>query len=188
LLSLGTPMLLAGDEIGRSQDGNNNAYGQDNEINWIDWSRLNDGGRDLMEFTRHLIELRMRHPILLRGRFLAGWHNPKVGVKDVTWLRPDGVEMTEESWKDGNAKCLGMLLDGRAQESGIKQRGEDETLLIVANSHHDVVKFKLPEVPDGKHWVRLLDTNNPKAQREEHAFGSEYLVTGRSLLLFLLQR
>jgi glycogen operon protein len=81
-----------------------------------------------------------------------------------------------------------MLLDGRAQESGIKQRGTDETLLIVANSHHDVVKFKLPEVPEGRQWVRLLDTNDPKLPRAEHAFGSEYLVTGRSLLLFLLER
>ncbi|HXI35635.1 MAG TPA: glycogen debranching protein GlgX, partial [Burkholderiales bacterium] len=188
LLSLGTPMLLAGDEIGRSQGGNNNAYGQDNEINWIDWSKLNDGGRDLMEFTRRLIEIRMRHPILLRGLFLAGWHNPRVGVKDVTWLTPAATEMAEENWKDPHAKCLGMLLDGRAQESGIKQRGEDETLLIVTNAHHDVVKFELPAVPEGKHWVRLLDTNNPKAQREDHAFESEYLVTGRSLLLFLLQR
>jgi len=188
LLSLGTPMLLAGDEIGRSQGGNNNAYGQDNEINWIDWSALNDGGRDLMEFTRHLIDIRMKHPILLRGLFLAGWHNPRVGVKDVTWLTPAASEMADENWKDPHAKCLGMLLDGRAQESGIKQRGEDETLLIVTNAHHDVVKFKLPPVPEGKHWVRLLDTNNPKAHREDHAFGSEYLVTGRSLLLFLLQR
>jgi glycogen operon protein len=187
LLSLGTPMILAGDEIGRSQDGNNNAYGQDNEINWIDWSALNDGGRELLAFTKRLLEIRTKHPILLRGQFLAGWHNPRLGVKDVTWLTPAATEMTEENWKESHARCLGMLLDGRAQESGIKQRGEDETLLIVTNAHHDVVKFKLPPVPDGKHWLRLVDTNNPKSQREEHQFGSEYLVTGRSLLLFLLQ-
>jgi glycogen operon protein len=130
----------------------------------------------------------MKHPILLRGRFLAGTHDPVLDVKDVTWLTPLGTEMTEENWKDPVAKCFGVLLDGRAQESGIKQRGTDETLLIVANSHHDVVKFKLPEVRDGRQWVRLLDTNDPKLPRAEHAFGSEYLVTGRSLLLFLLER
>jgi glycogen operon protein len=96
--------------------------------------------------------------------------------------------MTEENWKDPFAKCFGMLLDGRAQESGLKQRGSDETLLIVTNSHFDVVKFKLPEVPEGRQWVRLLDTNDPKLPRAEHAFGAEYLVTGRSLLLFLLER
>jgi glycogen operon protein len=188
LLSLGTPMILAGDEIGRSQLGNNNAYCQDNEINWIDWAALNDGGRDLLEFTKHLIDIRMKHPILLRPRFLGGWHNPRVGVKDVTWLTPMATEMAEENWKDPRAKCLGMLLDGRAQESGLKQRGEDETLLVIANSHDGVVKFKLPEVPEGKRWLRLLDTNNPKSHSEEHSFGSEYLVTARSLLLFLLQR
>jgi isoamylase len=188
LLSLGTPMILAGDEIGHSHSGNNNAYCQDNEINWIDWSGLNDGGRELLEFTKRLIQIRMRHPILQRGRFLAGWHTPGLDVKDVTWLTPMATEMTEESWNDPIAKCFGMLLDGRAQESGIKQRGTDETLLIVTNSHHDVVKFKLPEVPEGRQWARLIDTNNPKAAREEHAFGSEYLVTGRSLLLFLLER
>jgi glycogen operon protein len=188
LLSLGTPMILAGDEIGRSQGGNNNAYAQDNEISWIDWSALDDGGRELLEFTKRMIQIRMKHPILLRGRFLAGTHDPVLDVKDVTWLTPLATEMTEENWKDPIAKCFGMLLDGRAQESGIKQRGTDETLLVVANSHYDVVKFKLPDVPDGRQWVRLLDTNDPKLPRAEHAFGSEYLVTGRSLLLFLLER
>jgi glycogen operon protein len=79
-----------------------------------------------------------------------------------------------------------MMLDGRAQESGIKVRGSDETLLVVANAHHDVVKFKLPEAHEGRHWVRLLDTNDPHLQREGYGFGAEYLVTGRSLLLFQL--
>jgi len=188
LLSLGTPMLLAGDELGRSQGGNNNAYCQDNEINWLDWAALDDHGRDLLEFTRRLIDIRMKHPILMRGRFLAGWHNPKVLVKDVTWLTPLATEMTDENWNDGHAKCFGMMLDGRAQESGIKQRGADETLLIVTNAHHDGVNFKLPDVPDGRQWVRLLDTNDPALRREPYAFGAEYTVTGRSLLVFILER
>jgi glycogen operon protein len=188
LLSLGTPMILAGDEVGRTQHGNNNAYCQDNEINWIDWSTMSDGGKELLEFTQRLIRLRVTHPILTRGRFLAGWHNPAVGVKDVTWLTPAATEMAEENWKDPNAKCLGMMLDGRAQESGIKRAATDETLLLVMNSHHDVVGFKLPEVPEGRQWARLLDTNDPKLGREAFAFGAEYLVTGRSLLLFLLER
>jgi len=188
LLSLGTPMLLAGDELGRSQGGNNNAYCQDNEINWLDWAALDDHGRDLLEFTRRLIDIRMKHPILMRGRLLAGWHHPKVLVKDVTWLTPLATEMTDENWNDGHAKCFGMMLDGRAQESGIKQRGADETLLIVTNAHHDGVNFKLPDVPDGRQWVRLLDTNDPALRREPYAFGAEYTVTGRSLLVFILER
>jgi glycogen operon protein len=188
LLSLGTPMLLAGDEIGRTQKGNNNAYCQDNDINWIDWSSMGDGGGPLLEFTRRLIAIRKSHPILTRGRFLAGWHNPEVGVKDVTWLTPAAAEMTEEQWNDGHAKCLGMLLDGRAFESGIRQRGADETLLLITNAHHDVVEFTLPEVPEGRQWVRLVDTNDPKLGPETYGFGAVYQVTGRSLLLFFLER
>ncbi|HYD55557.1 MAG TPA: glycogen debranching protein GlgX [Burkholderiales bacterium] len=188
LLSLGTPMILAGDEIARTQNGNNNAYCQDNETNWIDWSSMSDGGKELLEFTQRLIRIRMQHPILQRGRFLAGWHNPEVGVKDVTWLTPAAAEMTDENWNDGNAKCLGMLLDGRAQETGIKQRGSDETLLLVMNAHHDVVEFTLPESPEGREWARLLDTNDPALGRKSYSFGAVYQVTGRSLLLFQLER
>ena len=188
LLSQGTPMMMAGDEFGHSQGGNNNAYAQDNEISWLDWSKLNGSGRELLEFTQRLIQVRGRHPILQRGRFLSGTHNPALDVKDVTWLTPEGTEMQEANWKDPQAKCFGVMLDGRAQESGIKLRGEDETLLIVMNAHHDVVNFKLPEVADGKQWVRLLDTNDPALHREHFAFGAVYLVTARSLLLFQLQR
>jgi isoamylase len=188
LLSQGTPMLLAGDELGHTQNGNNNAYCQDNNLTWIDWSKLTDGGRQLMEFTRRLIHIRMSHPILQRGLFLAGTHNPHLDVKDVTWLTPEAAEMQEPQWKDPHAKCFGMMLDGRARESGIKQRGEDETLLVVMNSHDDGVNFKLPEVPEGKHWVRLLDTNDPALGRQDYVFGATYTVTGRSLLLFLLTR
>ena len=109
-------------------------------------------------------------------------------MKDVTWLTPLAQEMADEHWADPMAKCFGMLLDGRAQESGIKQRGSDETLLIVTNAHHDVVSFRLPEVPEGRRWTRLLDTNDPHLARRDYPFGAEYLVTGRSLLLFLLEQ
>jgi glycogen operon protein len=187
LLSLGTPMLLAGDEVGRSQGGNNNAYCQDNDTNWIDWSAIDGRGVALLAFVKRLVSIRRTHPILQRDRFLAGWQNPAVGVKDVSWLTPAATEMGEDDWHDPRAKCFGMLLDGRAQESGIKLQGTDETLLIVANSHHDVVNFTLPAVPDGKHWSRLFDTNDPNLRVERFAFGAVYQVTGRSLLLFLLK-
>ena len=188
LLSQGTPMLLAADEIGRSQRGNNNAYAQDNEISWIDWAAIDNRARELFDFTRRMIELRMKHPILQRDRFLAGWQNPAVGVKDVTWLAPDGSEMEERHWKDAKAKCFGMVLDGRAQPTGLKQRGADETLLIVMNAHHDGVNFTLPEVPEGRQWTRLVDTNDPTLGAKTYAFGAVYTVTGRSLLVFLLER
>ncbi|HEX5477488.1 MAG TPA: glycogen debranching protein GlgX [Burkholderiales bacterium] len=188
LLSLGTPMLMAGDEIGHSQGGNNNAYAQDNETTWLDWSSIEGGGRPLLEFAKRLIAIRMNHPILLRGRFLAGWHRPGVDVKDVTWLTPQATEMQDGNWKDPHAKCFGMMLDGRAQPSGIKQRGSDETLLVVMNAHHDVVNFELPAVPEGRQWARLIDTNDPALGDGAYSFGAVYEVTGRSLLLFLLER
>ena len=187
LLSQGTPMLLSGDELGRTQKGNNNVYGQDSELNWIDWSAVSPQGRQLMEFTRKLIALRRAYPMLRRGRFLVGQHNPELDVKDLAWLSPSGTELTEEQWQDARAKCFGMLLDGRAQPSGIKQRGSDATLLIVFNAHHDIVKFTLPEVPEGKRWTRLIDTNLPEGfDTPNFEFNAQYDVTGRSLLLFAL--
>ena len=164
MLSHGTPMLLAGDEFGHTQKGNNNAYAQDNEITWLDWLGIASQGRALREFTRKLIATRKAFPILYRGRFVVGAHNEELDVKDVTWLSPTGEEMTTAQWQDGNARCFGMLLDGRAQESGIRRRGSDATLLLIYNAHFDVVNFTLPAVPDGKDWLALIDTNQPEAQ------------------------
>ncbi|TXL69729.1 glycogen debranching protein GlgX [Vineibacter terrae] len=189
LLSHGTPMLLAGDEFGRSQGGNNNAYCQDNAVNWIDWQSQPHEGRDLVDFTRKLIALRKAYPILHRGRFLVGEYNEELDVRDVTWLSPAGAEMTPEQWQDANAKCLGLVLDGRAQPSGIKRRGADTTLLLILNAYHDVVNFTLPNVPEGDSWQSLIDTNVPTLIRQSpHAFGEVYEVTGRSFLLFALER
>jgi glycogen operon protein len=187
LLSQGTPMLLAGDEFGHTQKGNNNAYCQDNELTWINWGAITTDGRLLLEFARKLIALRRAYPMLRRGRFLLGQHNSELDVKDLAWLSPTGSEITQEQWNDARAKCFGMLLDGRAQPSGIKQRGSDATLLVIFNAHHDVVKFTLPEVPEGKRWTRLIDTNLPVGvDMPTFDFGSVYDVTGRSLLLFVL--
>ncbi len=187
LLSQGTPMLLAGDEFGRTQHGNNNVYCQDNELSWIDWN-LDEEGRELMAFTRRLISLRKTYPTLRRGRFLVGVYNEELGVKDVTWLSPCGREMSEEQWRDGHARCLGMLMDGRAQPTGVRRSGADATLLLIVNAHHDVVNFHLPEVAQATDWTCLLDTNRPDLRgAESFAFGSSFTVTGRSLLLFELQ-
>jgi glycogen operon protein len=115
-----------------------------------------------------------------------------LGLKDSTWLTPAGSEMTEENWHDGNARCLGLLLDGRVPVSGIRRRGSEATLLLVVNAHHDVVVFMLPEVKGGRVWERLVDTNLPDADedpedRVRFEMGHRYEVTGRSLLLFLLR-
>ncbi len=187
LLAQGTPMLLAGDEFGRTQQGNNNAYCQDTEISWVNWE-IDEYNRHLIDFVRKLIAMRSAFPILRRNRFLTGEYNADLDVKDVQWLTPDATEMSDEQWGDGNARCMGMLLDGRAQATGIKRPSMDATALLVLNAHHDVVKFRLPGVAGGQRWRRLLDTNIPDS---EGAFavksGEEYLVTGRSLALFALE-
>lgn len=185
LLSQGTPMLLAGDEFGRTQKGNNNAYCQDNEISWVDWESIGKQGRSLIAFTRSLIRLRHSLPILRRGRFLTAEHNPELEVKDVTWINAAGSEMQKGGWEDGNMRCFGMLIDGRAQTSGIKRRASDVTLLVVVNAYHDVVEFTLPEFVGGNQWLTFIDTNDPeRGETSTLKTGDTYEVTGRSLLLF----
>jgi isoamylase len=187
LLSQGTPMLLAGDELGHSQQGNNNAYAQDNETTWLDWDRVTQDGQELFDFVRKLIALRKKYPILRRGRFLTGAYNEELDVKDVTWLAPTAAEMTEAQWIDGNTRCFGMLMDGRAQPTGIKRRGSDATLLWILNSHYEPVPFKLPKDVDGSQWFNLIDTN-ASAHHEPQAFEFDamYPLGARSSALFVL--
>jgi isoamylase len=191
LLAQGTPMLLGGDEFGRTQQGNNNSYCQDNEISWVDWDH-SERDRLLARFTQRLIGLRRHYVVLRQSRFLMAQWSEELGVKDSTWLSPAGEEMTADQWQDPAAKCLGLLLDGRAPRTGIRRRGEDATLLLIVNSHHDVVLFTMPPVTGGSAWLRLVDTNLPDQDEDpEDAvkldFGHQYEVTGRSLLLFLLR-
>ena len=134
-----------------------------------------------------LTALRRRLPILYRSRFLTAEWNDELGIKDVTWLKPGGEEMDQAAWDDPGTRCLGILLDGRAQASGIRRRGADATVLVIVNSYHDGVPFKLPEVPGGMAWRCLVDTNQDGSpDAAQHEFGTQYIVTGRSLLLFEL--
>jgi isoamylase len=189
LFSQGTPMILGGDEFARTQHGNNNAYCQDNEIGWVDWEGIDQRARELMAFTRRLIALRDDKAVLRRGRFLTGHYNGELEVKDVTWLTPAGSEMAPNDWENPNARSMGVLLDGRAQPTGIRRHGTDVTLLLVVNAHHDVVKFKLPDVVGAVCWKLLVDTNQPDIEDPiPFAFETEYQVTGRSLLLFEAHR
>jgi len=188
LFSQGTPMLLAGDEFGRTQQGNNNAYCQDTGISWVDWEGLDDEGRALAEFTRKLTTLRHTLPVLRRNRFLTGEYNEAIGVTDVRWLSPTGTDLNDEQWTDPAMRCFGMAIDGRAQASGIRKPASDATLLLVFNAHHDVVTFTLPEIPGSEQWKCLIDTNMPvRDELPEFESGDVYQVTGRSLLLFALQ-
>ena len=187
LLAQGTPMLLAGDEFARTQDGNNNAYCQDSEISWINWD-IQEKGASLVRFVQKLTWLRAKYPVLRRSRFLTGEHNDELDVKDLTWINAAGPEMTDSDWDDENQDCFGMLIDGRAQATGIRQRGTEATLLLVLNSHHDLVMFKLPDCQGGTEWELLIDTNAPEHEDGTmFGLGTEYGVTGRSLLLFVLK-
>ncbi len=188
-LSQGTPMMLAGDEFGRTQEGNNNTYCQDNDLNWVNWD-IDDDGQDLIKFVRKIIALRQNYAILRRQRFILGTYNEEVGVKDASWYSPAGDEMSIDQWNDSGAKCMGLVLDGRAQPTGIRKKGGDATLLLIVNSHFDIVNFQLPKSPYGKFWKLLVDTNLDEgviASRPRFDLGAEYGVTGRSLLLFVLE-
>ena len=184
MLSQGTPMLLAGDEFGRSQEGNNNAYCQDNEISWVDWD-ISEYGTSLLAFTRRLAELRHTYPVLRRNRFYTGAFDENTGVKDVTWITPAGTEASDEDWS-GDLRCVGMLMDGRAQVHAVPQDGDHSTLLLVLNSHHEPVEITVPPAPDGHEWRLLLDTTDPEISDRRYAIGSSLKATERSLLLFVL--
>jgi glycogen operon protein len=187
LLSQGTPMMLAGDEIAHSQDGNNNAYCQDNETTWIDWSLL-DTQNSLRAFTQKLIALRRAHPVLRRTRFLHGHFACPRGIKDITWFTPQGTEKTPEQWEDPVARCIGVLLNGRAGPTTSSHGTpiEDDLLLIILNSHHDVVEFTLPRVPVEQDWTRLIDTADPDAAPGTVAKGATLPIAGRSLAVLSL--
>ncbi|MCL5788641.1 MAG: glycogen debranching protein GlgX [Candidatus Marsarchaeota archaeon] len=161
-VSQGVPMILWGDEIARTQQGNNNAYCQDNEIGWANWS-LNARQLENLRFTRRMFDIRRTHPLLRRKNFFQGRKIRGKDVKDITWLRPDGSEMTEQDWVNSDVRVLGVLLslgaDSETDENGNVLT--DDTLLLLFNSSAEPVEFVLPEGIHG--WKVLADTSNPSA-------------------------
>jgi isoamylase len=157
--SQGVPMLSHGDEIGRTQQGNNNAYAQDNETTWVDWS-LEPWQEDLLAFTRKIFAIRHTNPVLRRRSFFRGRPLSQAGTKDVTWLTPDGDEMANDEWQDPERRVLGMLISGEASdetdERGRPVRGD--TMLMVVNAGDDDTSFSLPAMASPGAWVALVDT------------------------------
>jgi isoamylase len=182
-LSQGIPMLLGGDEISRSQNGNNNGYCQDNEISWFDWESAD---RDLLEFTRRLIQLRKEHPVFHRRRWFQGRPIHGAQVTDIGWFTPDGSEMTQEDWNGGFAKALGVFLNGEGIQSP-DPRGErvvDESFYVLLNAQHEPLQFTLPKRDWGDRWVVVLDTtarSTPEAEEQRQKAGQEVSVESRSL-------
>ena len=183
LLSQGVPMILSGDELCRTQRGNNNAYCQDNEISWLDWSH-NETSEQMLRLVRTLAALRKRHPVLRRRRFFQGRRVHGADVRDIVWLRGDGQEMSDQDWFTGYKRSLGMLLDGQAMtewaESGEMLR--DDALLILLNAYWGEVPFTLPVLSHGEAWCLLVDTASPSAQGT-WAPGDRYPLQPRSLAL-----
>jgi isoamylase len=181
-LSQGIPMLLGGDEIGRSQKGNNNAYCQDNEISWFDWQSAE---KDLLEFTRQLIRLRKDHPVFHRRRWFQGRPIHGAQVTDIGWFTPDGAEMAEEHWNEGFAKALGIFLNGEGIQSP-DARGErviDDSFYVLFNAHHEPLQFTLPKIDWGAEWVAVLDTarSMPAEEEQRYKAGEEVALESRSL-------
>jgi isoamylase len=186
LLAQGLPMMLAGDEFQRTQQGNNNAYCQDNKLSWVDWS-LAEEHKGMIDFVRKLTSLRSKYAVLRRNLFLNGAYNEELRVKDVTWIHPSGKEMTDETWRDAGLRCIGMLIDGRAQMTGIRERGSEATLLLVFNGHHEPGKFVLPAPVDGEKWQLQLDTSDPSNAGQLFAPNEARDTAARSVTVFLMQ-
>jgi glycogen operon protein len=187
LLSQGVPMLLGGDEIGRSQQGNNNAYCQDNELSWYDWGKVD---RVLLDFTRRLLELRREHPAFRRRRWFQGRPIRGTGAKDIAWFTPQGQEMSDEDWQAGFAKSMMVFLNGDAIESPgpLGERVVDDSFLLLFNASEGDLDFQLPQESFGRRWVKLVDTGQPLLGFSLDEYDAKVALSLMSRSLMLLRR
>ena len=190
LFSQGTPMICGGDELGRTQNGNNNAYAQDNELSWYDWD-LSDADKQLIEFTKLAIQIRKDNPALRRRYFFQGMPQSQGDMKDVTWLHPEGYELTQSDWTNPELRTLGMRLDGGAIHE-INEDGdpiEPASVLLIFHAGEDDTEFTLPPVERGanlSHWVALLSTDSVDGRIAHKArAGDTVPVPARTVLIFL---
>ena len=180
LLSQGVPMLLAGDEFGRTQHGNNNAYCQDNEISWVDWENRSPRDMAFLDFVREILDIRATHAVFRREHFFHGEHLGDGPVKDITWLTPDGREMTEADWHRRDVRCFGFHLNGKRPSGFVDlEEGEaDDNFILLLNADHTAALFTLPGEILGKRWAMVIDTARPA-----HKDGDVTLVAGQELSL-----
>ncbi|MDQ6800574.1 MAG: alpha-amylase family glycosyl hydrolase, partial [Acidobacteriota bacterium] len=167
LLSIGVPMICGGDELGRMQRGNNNAYCQDNEISWFDWEKVDD---ELSAFVSRMIHFRRDHAVFQRRRWFAGRSLRGAEAGDIGWFKPDGQLMSEDDWRSGFARTLGVFLNGKAIPTP-DSHGEpivDDSFYILFNAHYEAMAFTLPTCPWGDRWVKVVDTNHPVPDLREH--------------------
>jgi glycogen operon protein len=186
LLSQGVPMLLGGDEMGRTQGGNNNAYCQDNEISWFDWE-LDRDQHELLDFTRRLIEIRREHPVFHRRDFFGGTDGDGSGLPDIRWFRADGREMSRRDWRNPDLRNLGVFLNGEELPNP-GPNGEpviDDSFVLLINAGHEDVQFRLPARRFGNRWRQVISTAEPDAPEGHRSWParSEVPLTARSMLL-----
>jgi isoamylase len=183
-LSQGIPMLVAGDEFGRSQQGNNNAYCQDNEISWLNWVK---GDESLFAFTQQLIHLRKKHPVFCRRRWFQGMPIKGIGLEDIAWFLPEGTEMEEHNWKEDFAKSLAIYLNGQDLKStGVHgERITDDNFYLMFNAHYEGLDYNLPNERYGIEWIKVLDTSIEGIIESplRHFTGESIRVEGRSIVL-----
>ncbi|MCO6411420.1 MAG: glycogen debranching protein GlgX [Thiogranum sp.] len=190
LLSQGLPMLLAGDEFGHTQQGNNNAYCQDNEITWLDWEGIDAAGASLVAFTRALVCLRREHIVFHRHRFFHGAEIPGTGTKDIVWRRPDGAEMQEQDWHAPSAQAIAVLLSGEAGQYHLTERGErepDDTFFLMLNASDQALEYVLPEDETLLHPTVVIDTSRDFLEEEE-AVPDPYTMQPRTLVVVQYRR
>jgi len=182
-LSQGVPMLLAGDEFGRTQNGNNNTYCQDNELSWLNWDEMD---KDLFEFTKKLISIRKAHPSLARKKWFQGQPIKGIGLTDIAWFLPEGEEMDDGHWNHDFARSLAIFLNGHALRTQDQEGNKvvDDDFYFMFNAYHEPIVYHLPNAAYGEKWSKLLDTANPQANEDEHYnAGTEVEVSGRSVVL-----
>ena len=188
LLSQGVPMLLGGDELDRTQRGNNNAYCQDNELSWFDWTPT-PGAHQLRDFVAQLVRLRQQHPVLHRRKWFEGRPLHGSGVSDIGWFTPSGHEMTDDEWGQGFVKSIGVFLNGDQIPSPGPQgeRIRDDSFFVLLNAHHEPVVFQLPQGPWGRQWVGIVDTatETGAGPGEVHPAGQPVTIEGRSLRVLI---
>jgi isoamylase len=185
LLSQGIPMLLAGDGIGHTQQGNNNAYCQDNEISWLNWDNKDEA---LLAFLQRMIAIRKRHPVFRRRNFFQGRPIKGAEVKDILWVNPDGAEMTDQEWNEASARCMGVFFAGEALVE-YTERGQsvkDGNFILLLNAHHEEIPFTLPAVAAERDWRVAIDTSwDNFAKRALHSAANVYPLKARSLALLV---
>ncbi|MGN6394406.1 MAG: glycogen debranching protein GlgX [Mucilaginibacter sp.] len=181
-LSQGVPMLVAGDEFGRTQGGNNNAYCQDNEISWLYWDKQDE---DLLGFAKKLIALRKKHPAFRRRKWFQGLPIKGKGLEDIGWFLPDGSEMSDENWNHDFARSLGIFLNGKGLHH-VGPKGEkivDDDFYVIFNAHHEALDYMLPQKLAHKKWVKILDTSDEELKKQSVHNDEIVTVQGRSVVL-----